>query len=381
MSIVNNYIYDSLLPSNLNYYYNIGSLLGVVLVAQIVTGFFLASYYVADTALAFDSIEYIMREVPYGYMIRYMHANGAGIFFILVYIHIARALMYGSYTIHRIGTWSIGVVILLLMIITAFLGYSIIYGQMSYWAIAVITNLLTVIPYVGKNIVEYIYGSYNIGNVTLSRFYALHYLLPILIAAASMAHLITLHNVGGSNPLGINSARSLSFINFNPYYTIKDLLGIFILSIFFIILVFFFPNALGHTDNYIKANPMVTPTHIIPEFYLLYFYMGLRAIPNKTLGVLVLLSFILILLFLPFLHKGIINTWKLRPLYKFFLLLFFLNFLVGTYLGEALVEEPFISLSLLSSLYYLAFFLLFVPSISFLETLLFTLLSSPSSSK
>lgn len=330
----------------------------------------------ADTSLAFDSIEYIMREVPKGYIIRYMHANGAGLFFILVYGHIARALMYGSYTKQRIMTWSLGVIILLLMIITAFLGYSIVYGQMSYWAIAVITNLLTVIPYVGKNIVEYIYGSYNIGNITLTRFYALHYILPIIIAAVSIAHLITLHNVGGSNPLGINTARSLSFINFHPYYSLKDLLGIFLLLAIFIILLFFYPNLLGHTDNYIKANPMVTPTHIIPEFYLLYFYMGLRAIPDKTLGVIVLLSFILVLLLIPFLHKGIINTWKLRPIYRKFLILFFINFILGTYLGEQIASEPYVTLSKLSTIYYLSFILIIIPVVSFIETLLFTILST-----
>ena len=374
LKLVNEYAYDSLLPSNLNYFYNFGSLLAFVLIIQIISGFFLASYYVADITLAFDSIEYIMREVPLGYMIRYIHANGAGIFFIFVYIHIARALLYGSYTKHRIGTWYFGVIILLLMIITAFLGYSLVYGQMSYWAIAVITNLLTVIPYVGHDLVQYIYGSFNIGNATLTRFFALHYILPIIIAAISLAHLITLHNKGGSNPLGINTSRSISFINFHPYYSIKDLLGIFLFLLVFIIFIFFYPNLLGHTDNYIPANPMVTPSHITPEFYLLFYYMGLRAIPNKTLGVIILLSFILILLFLPFLHKGILNSAKFRPIYRFFLFLFFINFLFGTYLGAAIVSEPFITLSKLATIYYISFFLFFFPLISFLETLFFILL-------
>lgn len=296
-----------------------------------------------------------MREVPLGYMIRYIHANSAALFFFVVYLHISRALMYGSYTKQRQETWTIGVIILLVMIITAFIGYSLVYGQMSYWAIAVITNLLTVIPYLGTDLVQFIYGGYNIGNATLTRFYALHYILPIIIAALSLAHLITLHNKGGSNPLGVNSVRSITFINFHPYYTIKDLLGITILGIIIIILVFFMPNLLGHTDNYIPANPLVTPSHISPEIYLLFYYMGLRSIPDKTLGVLVLLSFILVLLFLPYLHKGIINSIKFRPIYKIFLYVLFINFFLGTYLGGAEVAEPYISLARISTFYYLFF--------------------------
>lgn len=243
--------------------------------------------------------------------------------------------------------------------------------------IAVITNLLTVIPYVGPDLVQYIYGSFNIGNATLSRFFALHYILPIVIAALSLAHLITLHNKGGSNPLGINSARSITYVNFHPYFTIKDLLGIFIFFLIFFIYVFFYPNVLGHTDNYIPANPMVTPNHIVPEFYLLYYYMGLRAIPNKILGVLTLLSFILILFAIPFLHKGIVNTSKFRPIFKSFLFIFFINFIIGTILGAALVAEPYITLSRISTIYYLFFFIILFPLISFIESLFFLLLSNP----
>ena len=375
LKLVNGFAYDSLLPANLNYLYNFGSLLALVLIIQIISGFYLATYYVADISLAFDSIEYIMREVPYGYLIRYVHANGAAMFFIFVYIHIGRALLYGSYTKQRIGTWYIGIIILLVMIITAFLGYSLVMGQMSYWAVVVITNLLTIIPKYGHNLVEYILGGFNVGNQTLTRFYALHYILPIIIAALSLGHLITLHNKGGSNPLGINSARNLSFIQFNPYYTIKDLLGFLLFFIVFIILVFFYPNLLGHTDNYIPANPLVTPTHIVPEFYLLYFYMGLRAIPNKTMGVIVLLSFILILYLLPFLHKGILNSAKFRPLYRVFLFLFFINFILGTYLGATVVAEPFVTLSRISTIYYLLFILVIVPLISFFESFLYMLSS------
>lgn len=379
-NFLNGFIYDSLLPLNLNYLYNIGSLLAFILIIQILSGFFLASYYIADTSLAFESIEFIMREVPFGFMIRYIHANGAALFFILVYIHIARGLLYGSYTKVRLGTWYLGVFILLLMIITAFCGYSLVYGQMSYWAIAVITNLLTVIPYVGSDLVLYIFGGFNIGTATLTRFFAIHYLLPFLISLFALAHLITLHNIGGSNPLGFNTARSISFINFNPYYTLKDLFGIFFTLFLFLLLVFFSPNLLGHSDNYIPANPLVTPTHITPEFYLLFFYMGLRAIPNKVLGVLLLLSFILILFFLPFLHKGILISSKFRPFFKFFLFFFFVNFLFGSYLGSQIVAEPYISFSLFSASFYLFFFLFLFPFISFLESFLFLYSSSSSSS-
>lgn len=397
---INNYLYDSELPLNLNYLYNAGSLLGFILVVQIISGFFLASYYVADISLAFESIEYIMREVPQGYIIRYLHANGASLFFVVVYIHIARGLLYGSYTKARISTWYVGVIILLVMIITAFIGYSLVYGQMSYWAIAVITNLLTVIPYFGHDIVEFIYGGFNIGNSTLTRFYALHYILPIIIVALVLAHLITLHNVGGTNPLGISTpnggkstkSTNLSFtegkikctsalITFHPYYTIKDLLGIFVLAIVLLFLVFFYPNLLGHTDNYIPANSLVTPAHIQPEFYLLFYYMGLRSIPNKTLGVLVLLSFILVLLFLPFLHKGVINTGKFRPIYRYLLFILFIDFLLGTYLGGTEVAEPYITLARMSSGIYLIFFLVLVPMVSFIESLLFIIIQKQSLKK
>jgi quinol-cytochrome oxidoreductase complex cytochrome b subunit len=371
LKIVNNYIYDSYMPLNLNYWYNFGSLLGFFLIVQIVSGIFLAMNYIPHVDLAFDSIEYIMREVPYGYIIRYTHANGAALFFVFVYLHIARALLYGSY--NKVLTWSIGVIIFLLMIITAFIGYSLVFGQMSYWAIAVITNLLTVIPYVGHDLVQFIYGGFNIGGPTLTRFFSLHYLLPFIIAALSLAHLITLHQVGGSSPLGLNSVSGVSLINFHPYYSFKDLLGFVIASLLLIFLVFFYPNLLGHSDNYIPANPMVTPTHIVPEFYLLPFYALLRSIPNKTLGVLALLSAILVLLIIPYIHLGLIHTAIFRPVYKVFLYVFFTVFLLLMYLGQAVPSEPFITLGQLLGLYYFGFFLVLIPLISFLETFFYLL--------
>ncbi len=371
LSKINNYIYDSLLPINLNYWYNFGSLLGFLMISQIITGFFLATNYIGTLTLSFESIERIMREVPFGYIIRYLHSNGAAILFFLVYFHIGRGLLYGSYTKLRLGTWYTGIIILFLLILTAFMGYSLVGGQMSYWAIKVITNLLTVIPYIGEEIVEWIYGGYNIGDITMTRFYALHYIMPIIIVGVIMIHLILLHNKGGSNPLGINSVRSLSLINFHPYYTTKDLLSFFIIFIILLSLVFFAPNLLGHSDNYIPANPLVTPPHIVPEVYLLYYYMGLRSIPNKVGGVIILLSIILVLALLPFLHKSIISTLKFRPIIKWGWFFFFLNFIFGTYLGALEVIEPYITLSRISTIYYITFILIIVPIISFLETVIF----------
>lgn len=372
LKLVNNYVYDSLMPLNLNFWFNFGSLLGFFLIVQIVTGVLLAMNYIPHVDLAFDSIEYIMREVPFGYIIRYSHANGAAFFFIAVYLHMARGLLYGSYT--KTLTWIIGVIIFLLMIITAFIGYSLVFGQMSYWAIAVITNLLTVIPYVGHDMVNFIFGGFNIGGPTLTRFYSLHYLFPFIIAALSLAHLITLHKVGGSNPIGIDSVSSISLVNFHPYYSFKDLFGFVVALSFLLFFVFFFPNLLGHSDNYIPANPMVTPTHIVPEFYLLPFYALLRSIPNKTLGVLALLSAILVLLFLPFIHLGLVHTSLFRPVYRVFLYIFFAVFLLLMYLGQAVPSEPFLTIGQLLGIYYFTFFVVLIPSISFLETFFYILL-------
>ena len=375
LKLVNNFVYDSLMPLNLNFWFNFGSLLGFFLIVQIITGVLLAMNYIPHVDLAFDSIEYIMREVPYGYILRYTHANGAALFFVAVYLHMARGLLYGSYTKPKTLTWSLGVIIFLLMIITAFIGYSLVFGQMSYWAIAVITNLLTVIPYVGHDLVLFIFGGFNIGGATLTRFYSLHYLLPFIIAALSLAHLITLHQVGGSNPLGLNSVSSLSLVNFHPYYSFKDLFGFVVALSLLLFLVFFFPNLLGHSDNYIPANPMVTPTHIVPEFYLLPFYALLRSIPNKTFGVLALLSAILVLLPLPFLHLGLVHTSLFRPVYRVFLYVFFAVFLLLMYLGQAVPSEPFITIGQLLGLYYFTFFLILIPLISFLETFFYLLLN------
>jgi ubiquinol-cytochrome c reductase cytochrome b subunit len=365
LSKINNYIYDSYMSINLSYWYNFGSILGIILIIQIITGIILSMNYIATIDLAYESVQYIKREVKYGNIIQSLHANGAFFMFVAMYLHIARALMYGSYTYYRIGAWYIGVILLLLMIITAFLGYSLPLGNMSLWAIAVITNLLSVIPYLGRDIVTFIYGGYNIGTSTIGRFYTLHYLLPIIIALFSIIHLVLLHNKGGSNPLGINSIINLGGINFHPYYTYKDIFGFIFIFIIYFFIVFFYPDLFGHSDNYIEANPLVTPSHIVPEAYLLPFYSILRAIPNKALGVISLLSAILVLLLLPFSFLGIFSSSLFIPIYKLSIYSIYIVFLLLIYSGGCIVAEPYISISQILTIYYFYYFLIEIPLSSF----------------
>lgn len=367
LSILNNSFYDSLLPLNINYWYNFGSLLGLSLIIQIISGILLAMYYIPNINMAFDSVEYIMRQVPLGWLLRYIHANGASIFFIIVYLHIYRGIYYGSYVGKRNKTWIIGVIILLLMIVTAFLGYVLVWGSMSLWGAVVITNLLSTIPIIGKSLVEYIWGNYSVGNATLNRFYSLHYLLPFILSGLSILHLMTLHETGGSNPLGINSNKIK--INFHPYYTWKDILG-FILSITLLLyLVCYKPNLLGHTDNYIEADVLVTPAHIVPEWYLLPYYAILRTIPDKTLGVIGMLSSILILLVLNYTNYSPFNSSIFRPIFKLFLLNLAITFLLLIWIGQTIVEEPYILIGQILSFYYFTYFLIIMPIISLLEWL------------
>lgn len=375
--IINNYFYDSKLPINLNLFYQFGSILGICLILQIITGVLLAFNYIPEINQAFDSIEYIMREVNYGYLIRYLHANGASFIFILGYMHILRSLLYGSYIGTRKNTWRIGVIIFLFLILTAFIGYSLVLGQMSYWAVTVITSLLTVIPYIGQDLVELIWGGYTVGGATLTRFYALHYLFPFIIAALAIMHLITAHYAGSSNPLGVSIAKvTKGLINFHPYYTWKDIVGFiaFFLSLFFF--VFFYPDTLSHPDNYIPADPLVTPPHIVPEFYLLAFYSLLRSIPDKTLGVIALFSAILVLLIIPNLHFGLINTSLFRPIYKLGLFIFVLNFLLLSWVGQTYVEAPYIGIGQILTFIYFGFFLIFIPLISLIETLFYIIITT-----
>jgi ubiquinol-cytochrome c reductase cytochrome b subunit len=371
LSKINNYIYDSYMSINLSYWYNFGFIIGMILIIQIITGLLLSMNYIASYDLAYESVQYIKREIKYGNIIQSLHANGAFFMFIAVYIHIARALKYRSYTYYRIGTWYIGIILLLLMIITAFLGYSLPLGNMSLWAIAVITNLLSVIPYIGKDVVTYIYGGYNIGTSTIGRFYTLHYLIPIIIAILSIIHLVLLHNKGGSNPLGISSIKNMGVINFHPYYTYKDLLGIFLTFFVYFFIVYFYPDLLGHSDNYIEANPLVTPSHIVPEAYLLPFYSILRAIPNKSLGVIALLLAILVLAILPFIYFGISSSDLFKPSYRLSLYTFYIIFILLIYSGGCIVAEPYISISQLLTISYFYFFIIDIPIISFFESYIY----------
>lgn len=366
LSIFNNYLYDSLLPVNISYMYNFGSILGIILIIQIISGIFLAMYYIPNINMAFNSIEYIMREVNYGWLIRYLHLNSAAFFFLAVYIHILRGLLYGSF--NKRLTWIIGVILFLLMIITAFIGYSLVYGQMSYWAIVVITNLLTSIPYIGEDLVFLIWGGFSVSNATLNRFYSFHYLLPFIIVAFTIIHLIVLHEVGGSNAIGINR----NTINFNPYFSIQDILGFILIITFLLFMVFFNPNYLNHSDNYIEANPFITPSHIVPEMYLLPFYAILRSISNKTLGVIAMISSILILISLSFSQTHLINTSYWRPIYKYSIYIFVFNFILLTYIGGAIASQPFVLLGQIFTLLYFLFFLIW-PLIGFIELILFIL--------
>lgn len=378
ISKINNYIYDSYMSINLSYWYNFGSILGIILIIQIVTGLLLSMNYIATIELAYESVQYIKREVRFGNIIQSLHANGAFFMFIAVYIHIARSIRYGSYTYGgAVGAWYIGVILLLLMIITAFLGYSLPLGNMSLWAIAVITNLLSVIPYIGKDIVIYIYGGYNIGTSTIGRFYTLHYIMPIIIAILSIIHLVLLHKRGGSNPLGISSIKNLGYINFHPYYSYKDIYGFVLIFTIYFYIVYMYPDLLGHSDNYIEANPLVTPSHIVPEAYLLPFYSILRAIPNKALGVIFLLLAILILFILPFTYLGLITTGLFRPIYTIAIYLIYMIFIMLIYSGGCIVAEPYISISQILTILYFYFFLIDIPLISFIETYILYYLYSP----
>ena len=294
-------------PQNINYFWNYGFMAGMFLGIQLISGIFLSMFYTPHIDYAFDSVQHIMRDINYGWFIRYAHSNGASFFFIVIYIHILRGIYYGSYLKPRLFVWFSGVIIYILMMGTAFLGYVLPWGQMSYWAATVITNFLTVIPYFGKDIVYWVWGGYAINNSTLNRFFSLHYLLPFVIAVLSLYHIFQLHKAGSSNPLGIRSTK-LDKINFYPFFLVKDLFGIFIALIFFSVFVFFLPEALGHSDNYINANPLVTPAHIVPEWYFLPMYGILRSISSKTYGIILMFLSLIILFALPLLDKELIKN-------------------------------------------------------------------------
>jgi len=354
-------------PRNLNYWWNFGSLALIVLVIMIATGLFLAMQYTPSTLHAFDSVERIMRDVNYGWLIRYIHMNGASFFFIVVYIHIFRGLYYGSYKQPRELLWILGVVILLLMMATAFLGYVLPWGQMSFWGATVITNLFSAIPLVGESIVTWLWGGFSVDNPTLNRFFALHFLLPFVIVGVVGLHVVALHQHGSNNPLGIDQKGPQDSIPFHPYYTVKDLLGVGVFLIVFSGFVFFAPNFLGHPDNYIPANPMVTPAHIVPEWYFLPFYAILRAVPDKLGGVLLMFGAVAVLFIVPWLDTSRVRSAKFRPIYRQFFWLLVIDCIVLGWVGGNPPEGAFIVIGRIATAYYFLHFLVILPLLGKLE--------------
>ena len=354
-------------PRNLSYWWNFGSLAGICLVVQILTGVFLAMNYTAHVDYAFESVERIMRDVNYGWLMRYLHANGASMFFLVTYIHIFRGLFYGSYKAPREVLWWLGIVILLMMMASAFIGYVLPWGQMSYWGATVITNLFSAFPLIGDSIVTWLWGGFSVDNPTLNRFFSLHYLLPILLVGVVFLHLWALHTHGSNNPLGIDAKGPQDKIPFHPYYTIKDFFGFGVFFLLFAYFVFFAPNFLGHPDNYIPANPMVTPAHIVPEWYFLPFYAILRAIPDKLGGVLAMFGAILVLFVLPWLDSSKVRSGHFRPIYKWVYWVFVLCCIGLGYLGGKPAEGTYVLWSRILTAFYFAFFLIILPLLGRIE--------------
>jgi len=365
LSFIDSHIISYPTPVNLNYFWSFGSSAGLCLVIQILTGVFLAMHYTPQIDLAFNSVEHIMRDVNNGWLIRYIHANGASIFFIVVYSHIFRGLYFGSYIYPRDKLWISGVFIFLLMMATAFMGYVLPWGQMSFWGATVITNLFSAIPVIGKTVVEWLWGGFSVNNATLNRFLSLHYLMPFLIAGLTLIHLSMLHTEGSNNPLGINF--NIETISFYPYFYVKDLFSFLVLILFLSFFLFFSPNALGHPDNYIVANSLVTPPHIVPEWYFLPFYAVLRSIPNKLGGVVAMVCAILVLILLPYINISKIRSPKFRPLFSFIYWFLVFDFLLLGWVGQKPVEDPYILIGLLATLLYFGIILIGFPLIGFIE--------------
>src|SRR5499427_2872001 len=360
-------LYDYPTPRNLSYWWNFGSLSGIMLVVMIVTGIFLAMQYTPHADLAFDSVERIMRDVDYGWLLRYAHMNGASMFFALVYIHLFRGLYYGSYKEPRELLWILGVIILILMIATAFMGYVLPWGQMSYWAATVITNLFSAIPLIGQRIVTFLWGGFTVGNPTLNRFYALHYLLPFVILAVVLLHLIALHRFGSNNPLGIDMKGPQDTLPFHPYFTIKDLFGLAVFLLVYSFFVFYAPGALGTPDNYVPANPMQTPNHIVPEWYLLPYYAILRSVPNKLLGVILAFGSIFLMFIVPWLDTSPVRSARFRPIYKWVFWLLVIDVIALGWVGANPPEGLVVTVGQIATLYYFVHFLILFPVIGRLE--------------
>nr|BBM34913.1 cytochrome b [Bembrops curvatura]BBU26097.1 cytochrome b [Bembrops curvatura] len=357
LKIANDALVDLPAPSNISSLWNFGSLLGLCLIAQILTGLFLAMHYTADISSAFSSVAHICRDVNYGWLIRNLHANGASFFFICIYMHIGRGLYYGSYIYKE--TWNIGVVLLLLVMATAFVGYVLPWGQMSFWGATVITNLVSAVPYVGNTLVQWIWGGFSVDNATLTRFFAFHFLFPFIIAGATLLHLLFLHETGSNNPLGLNA--NTDKISFHPYFTYKDLLGFAAMLVALVSLALFSPNLLGDPDNFTPANPLVTPPHIKPEWYFLFAYAILRSIPNKLGGVLALLASILVLMAVPLLHTSKQRGLTFRPLSQLLFWTLIADVVILTWIGGMPVEDPYIVIGQIASVLYFALFLILFP--------------------
>nr|WEV87633.1 cytochrome b [Correlophus ciliatus] len=363
LKIINNSFIDLPTPSSISAWWNFGSLLGLCLVVQIITGLFLAMHYTAETSLAFSSIAHINRNVNYGWLIRNIHANGASVFFICLYLHIGRGLYYGSYFYKE--TWNIGVSLLLLTMATAFVGYVLPWGQMSFWGATVITNLLSATPYIGLTLVEWIWGGFSVDNATLSRFFAFHFILPFIIAGTTIFHLLFLHETGSNNPTGLNS--NTDKIPFHPYFSYKDLLGALLTTSTLLLLALLSPNLLGDPENFTPANPLSTPPHIKPEWYFLFAYAILRSIPNKLGGVLALLFSVTILFLVPLLHASKQRSYIFRPPSQTLFWLFIANMSILTWIGGQPVENPFILIGQLTSTAYFIIMLILIPITSLLE--------------
>nr|YP_009685893.1 cytochrome b [Aphyosemion cyanostictum]QDV92518.1 cytochrome b [Aphyosemion cyanostictum] len=365
--IANDALIDLPAPVNISAWWNFGSLLGLCLVVQILTGLFLAMHYTSDISIAFSSIVHICRDVNYGWLIRSMHANGASFFFICIYLHIGRGLYYGSYRYKE--TWNIGVILLLLLMMTAFVGYILPWGQMSFWGATVITSLLSAIPYIGDSLVQWIWGDFSISNATLTRFFTFHFFLPFVLLAVTMVHLIFLHETGSNNPTGINSDSDK--ISFHPYFSYKDMFGY---AIFFLLLVsisLFTPNLLGDPENFTPANPLLTPPHIMPEWYFLFAYAILRSIPSKFGGVIALLASILVLMLVPILNTSNLQSLTFRPFSQALFWFLTADVFILTWIGGMPLEYPYIAVGQIASLFYFSVFLIFMPILGLIENKIF----------